>query len=464
MTKHTFKFIFPILLAFGSCRSIKPDRPPPSNGPVPPEAISSIHIPVEVPLSYIEEKLNVRPYSKMFQDQEMPMGSGLTASLDVDRNGAIRLTGTGNEFLQAKIPMQVKGNLKIEKRVFGQVLSTDFPFDEAIAPQFSFQPHIGENWDFQVKNLEIDSWGKSLRYNLLGFEIDLDPLIRRQVQRVLDNQLSAANLEQLDFKALAESLWQTLAAYHAIDGGGMRVNISSLPKKIGFHQEIGQDQILRLYVAVEGELAASLGKPLAEPQPTPLPKLSPNPYKDNLLDLTVPVSIPFLELDRLIKRDFEGTPLQLDTKTLLVPSNLKTQAYGDMTLLSMDFEATRKDKKVVRGKMYFAGTPSYDPRTKSINFSKPRFHVKSDDFFSNLAIRLKKGKIQRQMRKVANIPIGGFLENASQSLSEAAHWDLDFADLWIREIKPDITGIYQTQEDIQVYINATGKVEVKIKR
>jgi hypothetical protein len=155
------------LIAF-SCKSIKPESPPDPTTQELPSTLSIINVPISIPLEMLENNLNKDWSSKLFSDNALPLGSGLFADLDVTRIGKISLKGLENNALQVKMPMNLKGDLKIEKKVFGQVLSTNIPFNENINPEFSFIPEIGPNWDLMIKNLNIESWGRSMKYNLLG--------------------------------------------------------------------------------------------------------------------------------------------------------------------------------------------------------------------------------------------------------------------------------------------------------
>jgi hypothetical protein len=130
----------------------------------------------------------------------------------------------------------------------------------------------------------------------------------------------------------------------------------------------------------------------------------------------------------------------------------------------MDFKAVRKDKKEISGKMYFAGKADYDTEAKTIQLTKPQFDVKSDDFFSNLAMRLKRGKIQRQIRKVASFPIGGILADAPNTLQQMLRLDLGFGTMKVEECALEVIGIFQTENDIRLYLQGSGKVQVDISK
>lgn len=454
-------FIFTVLL-HASCKSIKPERPPAAGLIELPSSRSTVNIPIIIPLSYLENNLNKDWSSKLFADKGLPLGGGLSADLDVTRTGKISLRGSENNTIHVKVPMNIIGDLKIEKKMFGQNLSTNFPFNENLSPEISFIPEIGQNWDLNIQNLQINSWGRSMKYNLLGFEIDLDPLVRNQLQKVLDNQLKAANLSQLDFKHMAQETWNAFSEPYTVNQNGIEAHFYSVPDKIMVKEEITLDQELILYLGLEGEMFSQLG---SKPNITKkdLPNIIANERKENQIDLVLPLTIPYKDLDEYLNSTFSGQQIRTNNSTLIFPSNLKTQKYGDKTLLSMDFKAVRDGKKDVEGKMYFAGKPVFDKNSESLIFEEPQFDVKTGDFFSDLGIRFRKGKIQRQIKKIAVLPIGELLNNAQNEMAQQGYFQTDFADFKVLNPSFDIEGIYSTAEDIRVYIRSKGKMNVQLK-
>lgn len=453
-----------ILISFFSCRSIRPDRVPAAEPqPEPPTAISRINVPIVIPISFLEENLNKDWSSKLFADKGLELGSGLFADLDVTRTGKINIRAVENNTLKVKVPMKAIGDLKIEKRVFGQNLSTNFPFNENLSPEISFKPEIGNNWDLNVKNIQIDNWGRSLSYNLLGFEINLEPLIKNQLQRVLDNQFSAADLTQFDFKNMAQSTWDAFSEPYTIQEGGITAHFYSVPERVKVKEEFTLDQNLVLYLGIEGEMFSKLGEKPIVPK-KPLPNISKNEDTENLIDLTLPLRITYEELDNYLNQVFQGQQIRTNRTTVLRPSNLKTSQYGDKTLLSMDFLAIREGKKDVSGKMYFAGKPRYDEESQALVFDEPKFDVDTGDFFTNLGIRMRKGKVQRQIKKMAVLSIGDMMETAKEELQRQGNITTDFADFNVIQPTLEIEGIYPSKEAITIHIHAKGKVGVNLKK
>src|SRR5690606_14035658 len=156
-----------------ACKNINPDKPSFSGDPIPlPKAISTLKVPLEIPLTYLEDHLNERLKELLYSEKGLSIGNGLFTDIDVYRTGEVTLDSEGSEKISITLPLRLKGNLKIEKKIFGQPISTSIPYDETLLPEISFSPEIGENWEVAMANLTIDSWGRTLKFDFLGYEID----------------------------------------------------------------------------------------------------------------------------------------------------------------------------------------------------------------------------------------------------------------------------------------------------
>lgn len=451
------------LLLFVSCKSINPEKPKYKGAPVLlPIATSSVNIPIEIPLSYIEANLNKDWSNKLFSGKGMPLGSGIFTDIDVTRTGKITLLGIANNSLKVKIPMKLKGDLKIEKKVFGQMLSTSIPFDELLQPEISFKPEIGRNWDLALNNVKIENWGKSMKYNLMGFEIDLDPIIREQLQAVLSQQLKASNLAGLNFRSLAQTAWNTYGKPYPVEQEGVMTYFFTNPSKLKISEEVTSDQKLKLYLGMEGEVFSQVG---SEPKFTPsaLPNIYFNDKTENKIDIILPLTIRYKDLDQYLNESLSGQSLKMDNSTQLIPSNLSTQSFGDRILLKMDFRALRKGKKEIKGELYFVAKPIFNPETESIQLEQVDFDVNTKNLLARSGSWMKQGQVIAQITKMAVYPIGDYLRDARKEMQKQGYFETDFATFRIKNPNLEVEGLYNTEEDIRLYLRSTGQMDVRLK-
>ncbi|MCH7414571.1 DUF4403 family protein [Belliella sp. R4-6] len=451
------------LLIVSACKSINPNKPTYSGEPVAlPRATSEINIPIEIPFSMIEDNLNKALGQKLFAEKGLDLGSGFFTDIDVNRTGLIKLSTLDSKKMAIKIPMKMAGDLKFEKRIFGQNVNTAIPFDEALTPEISFRPKVGQNWDFSLEDINIENYGRSMKYNLLGFEIDLDPMIRKQLQGVLNNQLSASNLTRLDFKEIAQEAWDNFSKPIEIDQDGVTAFVYTKPTKLKIREEVTADQKLKFFLGIEGEVYSQVGK---TPQTikTPLPNISYNESSENKLDIMIPLAISYEELDQYLNENLAGKRFRTDKRTELEVSNLESQSFGDRTLLKMDFLAIRKGRKQITGQMYLVGKPKYDAATESIRFDEIEFDINTKNILARSATWMKQGQVITQIKKLASYPIGEYLAEARRELRLQGQLRTEFADFSLVNPQLDVEGIYNTEEDIRIYLRSTGKMNVRVR-
>jgi hypothetical protein len=81
-----------------------------------------------------------------------------------------------------------------------------------------------------------------------------------------------------------------------------------------------------------------------------LPPLKENGNTNNGFEVIMPIIVHYDYLNNTLNQDFGGKTFRLDSKTDMIPNQIKVQNYGDRAMLSFDFFALRKDKSDVNGK------------------------------------------------------------------------------------------------------------------
>src|SRR5690554_650877 len=98
--KYQSLLIIILLLAAVSCKNINPDKPSFTGDPVPlPTALSSINLPLEIPLSYLETQLNQGFKELLYTGKSLPVGNDLSTDIQVFRTGDIKLSSHGTNSL-----------------------------------------------------------------------------------------------------------------------------------------------------------------------------------------------------------------------------------------------------------------------------------------------------------------------------------------------------------------------------
>ena len=460
--KYNGTLLVLVFLLLVGCKRINPDRPNFRGEQTPlPEAVSTINIPLEIPLKYVEQHLNNGLEDLVYAEKGLNIGNGISTDLEVFRTGNLRLSSNAENKLLVNLPMRLKGELKIAKSIFGQSLSTSLPYDENLSPVISFSPEIGENWDIAINNLKIESWGRSLKYSLLGYEVDFDPILRKHVENVMKNQLSSNGLSRISFKKLITETWNAYGEGFKIGQGDLETYLYTVPQKIKISEQLTEDHKLKLNLGLEGKVVTYLGeKP--QTKPSPLPNLYYNEDTTNSLDITLPIAVAYPVFDEYLNQGLSGHNFRVDKETNFIPTSISTQSFGDRALVQMDFTLQRSGRKDLTGELFLVGRPTYDAATEAIRFEDIDFDINSKNILANNASWLKQGQLLALISKQAHFPIGSYIDQARLELQQRGYLSTDFASFRVKRPELSVKGIYVTDKDVRIYLNAKGQMEVNL--
>lgn len=451
-----------IFLILIGCKRINPDRPN-FRGELPalPEADSKINVPLEIPLQYLEHHLNKGLKELVFAENGLNIGNGISTDVQVFRTGDLRLSSNAENKLLVNLPMRLKGELKIAKTIFGQSLSTAIPYNESLSPVISFSPEIGKNWDVAINDLNIESWGRPLTYSLLGFEVDLDPILREHIEKVVRDHLSSDGMSRLSFKNLITETWTAYGEPFRIGTGDVATYMYTVPQKIKISEQLTFNHTLKLNVGLEGKVVTFLGdKP--EIKPSPIPGLFYNDDTTNRLDVTLPIAVSYTVLDEYLNRELGGQNFRVDKQTNFIPKAISTQSYGDRALVQMDFVLERDGRKNISGELFLVGKPTFDTEGEAIRFEDIDFDINSKNILANNASWLKQNELLAIIHKRAHFPIGAYISQARLELQQRGYFSTDFASFRVKNPELTVKDMYVTEQDVRIYLNAKGQMEVNL--
>lgn len=451
-----------IFLILIGCKRINPDRPN-FRGELPalPEADSKINVPLEIPLQYLEHHLNKGLKELVFAENGLNIGNGISTDVQVFRTGDLRLSSNAENKLLVNLPMRLKGELKIAKTIFGQSLSTAIPYNESLSPVISFSPEIGKNWDVAINDLNIESWGRPLTYSLLGFEVDLDPILREHIEKVVRDHLSSDGMSRLSFKNLITETWTAYSEPFRIGTGDVATYMYTVPQKIKISEQLTFNHTLKLNVGLEGKVVTFLGdKP--EIKPSPIPGLFYNDDTTNRLDVTLPIAVSYTVLDEYLNRELGGQNFRVDKQTNFIPKAISTQSYGDRALVQMDFVLERDGRKNISGELFLVGKPTFDAEGEAIRFEDIDFDINSKNILANNASWLKQNELLAIIQKRAHFPIGAYISQARLELQQRGYFSTYFASFRVKNPELTVKDMYVTEQDVRIYLNAKGQMEVNL--
>jgi hypothetical protein len=459
----TYSIFFLLLAANIGCSSLKLNGPEAEAlPPALPKAEMSIHLGLEIPLSFLQKKINESLQQQLFQENGLELGNGLFADVDLQKNGRLSLAATEEGKLLVGLPVFLDGKVRLEKRIFGQKISSAIPFQETLSPQISFLPQINSDWTFGIEELDILSWGKSLQYDLLGFNIDFEPLVKKKMISIMEDQLLSGSLKSLDFKTIADDFWSTFGKPRYIENGLSNTYLYTRPEKLAIYDEFTRDQMLLLNIGLEGEMLRQKDRPLAT-QIAPLPPVSREKVEGNEFSITLPIFIGFEEMADYLNQLLSDSLIMVDKQTRLLPQKFTLRQFGERTLVTMDFIGKRTGKKDINGTFYLAGKPVYDAPSKAIVLDNVDFKLVTKNFFANTSNWMKRRKVLKAIQKRAVFPIGEYLGEARSALQKEGQLNINLFALSLQSPEIFIDGIFPSTTGLNVYVRTAAGIATQWK-
>lgn len=354
-----------VLFAGLACKSLQPGNP--GSPPPLPKATARINLNLDIPLPFIEAQINRGLNRQLVQEEGLELGDGLVADLLIEKRGNLSLSATEQGKLQLGLPVLADGSVRLEKRIFGQKVSTALPFREELRPEILFLPVLQNDWSFDLEDLDILSLGKSLSLDVLGFQMDFEPFVKKQVASIMEDQLRNGALAALDFKNLAESLWSSFGKPRYISNGLSGNYVYPYPEELIIHQRFAPSQHLQLGMGLTGEMRSQKDRPLATELPR-LPPIALAEVEENELAITIPIVVSFEEVAAYLNQTMKDSVLILDSKTRMLAENFSLGHHEDKVMVSMQFSGLREGKKTCRVYFTWLQNPSLMKKIKPSNF------------------------------------------------------------------------------------------------
>ena len=293
--------------------------PPPPASPTQaaPLPLSSLSLPVAVPLSGIREAVNARiprEFARVQQDQRVLGGrAGIHIRGAVVRAGDIRIVPSDSaDTLELEVPLSARFSVRPElsgASWAGRLESTltrDFGGEATV--RLKVKPYIQPDWEAGAQVSGELRWTDPLAVELVpGTRLSVAALaesaVRAQLTRVTQ-EVARAVRESAALRSRAEQLWGQVGQPWPLplEGSGVGPAYAQvMPQSLTVAGLGLRDDALHLTLQAEGYLRAELGQPpLARPASAPLPALqmSPQPAPGEL-HLRVPILLPFAELSSL---------------------------------------------------------------------------------------------------------------------------------------------------------------------
>lgn len=444
-------------MILSGCKTITPSLAP-GPSPLPPPAFSKVNLPLEIPRTTLDRLLNSQVPAILIQENNMSFGSGIEGDLVISRNGKISWASLDSQFIELKIPIQIQGEVGLKKSGLGSLLKSKFPINETLEPVIVIDPEINPDWSVGISAFELIDLGGNLKLEVLGMNLDLSDLLRKEINKWGDQYL-LSNESLFSLKPLVDLAWAQAGKPFELEWEGKRVAFSIQPEEVRVNEFFNESNNYTFWLGLDGKIISHPAD-AAPSRAFPLPKLSPNSDGENYLDITIPISLTYTEIDDLLEENLGQKVFAVDRKTTMTPSNFRTQAYGELLGVSFDFLAEKQGGKIIEGKIFTVAKPIYLAENKSITFTEINYTLESENFGAKAGAGLKRKKILRSIEKRAVFPIGDFMDEGKQSIQNRLGLKTPIADLNLSELNIYPQSFYPTPTGLTLHLQAEGNVKV----
>ncbi|MDX5338736.1 MAG: DUF4403 family protein [Cyclobacteriaceae bacterium] len=457
--QFSFLFLIGFALLLGSCKTLDPFASP--EVMIAPQAYSKVNVPLEVPFGTMSNLINQRIPPVLYDGKEIDLDNGVLGNLKLSRAGLIQVEGVDEERLVLTFPLRVAGEVWLKPTGLRRLFQNKIPLDQTLQPKVIVNPTIYPNWALGVSEFDLLDLGGKMAVNVMGFEVDISQLIRREVRNFASQSL-VGRKDLLALKPMIDQAWSEAGKPIFVDFQGKSMAFSIQPDSVKMSEKINPGKGYQINLGLAGKVNSHPGN-AAPSRAFPLPSLSENFDESNELEIRVPLFLSYEELNEILKENFENHFIRINRTTVFNPSNFQTQAFGEKLGIWMDFLAIQENGEEITGRIFLVGLPDFDFEGKALGFKEIDFYLESNSRKAKTAARLKKKKITRQLNQKLNFPMEDTFASGISGIQERLSLSTPIANLKVVNLELGPEGFYPGKLGLTIHLIAKGAVEVNWK-
>lgn len=457
--------LFIAFLFFQACAR-KPFLPPApaasyGNAATSVKEISTLNIPIEIPLSEIEHQINQQLGKVLFEDNSLDDNGGDNLMLKVTKRLPIGIESKGGNLFNIRVPVNIwaKAGYKVEKLGISVSKYEDTEFDIDL----NFLTRINLNPDWKISTSTTPNgykWISEPKVKIGFFEIPITGIIEKIMDRELPNVVKTVDGEiaKINLRPKVEPVWKSVQepilmneAYQA----WLRVT----PQSVMMTPIGTKGRNVRIGLGITALAETFLGnKPGNQPVVT-LPALKIAEKMEEKFEVGLMTEIPYSQM-RKIALDLAGgkTYEFNDGKQKITVLDIEIYGNGDDVVVGTTVSGA------LNGKVYVKGKPYYDATTTSIRVKDLDFDLDTKDRLVKTANWLAHGKFLKMMEPYFSVPVASQLDEARKMIKENLSGNAMNKAVKLNgslsELKPGT--IYVRPNGIQAIIYAKGRLDVQV--
>lgn len=384
-------------------------------------AVSTLNVPVSVPLVQVQQAANARVPAEFARVDETRTFLGGLAQValrgTVTRTGHVTLRpGPDGRTLVLTVP--IRAAFRAEPGGAGSVLARDFGGEATVS--LSVTPFVQPDWEAGVKVSGDYTWTDPLSVDLGGgVKLSVQTLVDRQVRAQLDKvaaEVERAVREGAALRARAGGLWARVQqpwslplpaqAYAVVQPQGLSVTAPRFTP-----------DALKLTVGAAFELHSGLG-PAPAVTARPLPALKVAGAVPGGVDLRLPVQLPYAELSAAATRAAAARTLALPVPTspTLRVMNVSVRPSGTALAVAVKLRIDGPLGLRLPATVDVTGTPVLDPAAQVVTLRSVTVRTRREGLTGRVIGWLADARAQAFVTRLARFDLRPRLEQARAQL------------------------------------------------
>lgn len=426
-----------------------------SNAPKP--QLSSLPLPIKIPLSEIEDIINDEVPRVILREKHLEKDQIVIEDLILEKNGKATLKGKNKELFW-EAPLKCSFNVSGRKGIAKAVLNKK-------EISFSILLHMKSTFDIKnnyslTTNSEILSheWVEEPYLDIGPIQIKLTGTLDEflaQKEGDLTHKLDSVIAAKVNVSKPVSKVWnklhQPILINKELKKLWLNVEVNSLEAvKIG----IVKNQ-LHININVNSNLSAQIGDTLPVINPPPLINLKKATKQDSLFKLFLHAEIPFQQINELLTRTFRDTSLSYQSLDFQI-KNITALCTDDKLALDLSVGGDVSARAVLSGK------PVFDDSTGVLSVGDFEYEMVEKDLLSGAAEMWFREEIKTEIAKALTINTQDLVNLLPSLIEDAVNKDGKKQNLTVNRmlVKPTYLGIHE--EMIIIHLKAEGTADIKL--
>lgn len=423
--------------------------------------VSTLNVPIEIPLSEVERKINEQLGNLLFEDNSLDNNGGDNLMLTVNKRLPLTIEPKGGNQFNVKVPVNIwaKAGWKVEKFGLAVAKYEETRFDVDI--NFLTRISLDGNWKVNTTTTPNGfKWISEPKIKIGFFDVPITSIIEKIINRELPNvtQIVDAEVAKINLKPTVETAWKSIQTPFLINqdyDAWLKVTpIDVMMTPLG-----NKGRNVRVGIGIKASAETFMGLKPSEAVISTIPQLKLVDKMEDKFEVGMITQIPYSQARKLAMDQTGGKTYEFkEGKYKITVMDLEIYGQGEFLIVAATLAGS------LNGKVFLKGKPYFDPATKSLKMNELDYDLDTKNKLVKTANWLAHGKFLKLMEPYFSISVATQLEEAKKLIEQNLAGNQFNKNInlngQLEKLEPQ--AIYLTPAGIQAVILAVGKMEIKL--